>query len=92
MLGDARPGVERDGRPDVLDVALRCFDDTARHLIFGPEFLDASTRGLRNRIVRDWERRDDPPTYKVVPDSECPASAPLRQNERLEERRISGSS
>jgi enoyl-[acyl-carrier protein] reductase II len=46
--------------------------DTARHLIFGPEFPDASTRGLRNRIVRDWERRDDPPPYKVVPDSELP--------------------
>ena len=27
--------------------------DTARHLIFGPEFPDASTRGLRNRIVRE---------------------------------------
>jgi NAD(P)H-dependent flavin oxidoreductase YrpB (nitropropane dioxygenase family) len=46
--------------------------DTARHLIFGPEFPDASTRGLRNRVVREWERRDDPPPYKVVPDSELP--------------------
>jgi enoyl-[acyl-carrier protein] reductase II len=25
--------------------------DTARHLIFGPEFPDASTRGLRNRVL-----------------------------------------
>src|SRR5215470_2955440 len=33
-------------------------EDTARHLIFGPEFPDASTRGLRNRIVREWERHD----------------------------------
>ena len=47
-------------------------EDTARHLIFGPEFPDASTRGLRNRIVQEWERRDDPPPYKVVPDSELP--------------------
>jgi len=46
--------------------------DTARHLIFGPEFPDASTRGLRNRIVREWERHDDPPPYKIVPDSELP--------------------
>ena len=30
-------------------------EDTARHLIFGPEFPDASTRGLRNRVVREWE-------------------------------------
>src|SRR5215813_3564848 len=45
-------------------------EDTARHLIFGPEFPDASTRGLRNRIVREWEQRDDPPPYRVVPDSE----------------------
>ena len=41
--------------------------DTARHLIFGPEFPDAPTRGLRNRIVREWERRDGPPPYRVVP-------------------------
>jgi hypothetical protein len=27
---------------------------------------------LRNRIVREWEGRDDPPPYKVVPDSELP--------------------
>jgi len=46
-------------------------EDTARHLIFGPEFPDASTRGLRNRIVREWERRDNPPPYRVVPDSEA---------------------
>jgi len=46
--------------------------DTARHLIFGPEFPDASTRGLRNRIVREWEGRDQPPPYKVVSESETP--------------------
>jgi NAD(P)H-dependent flavin oxidoreductase YrpB (nitropropane dioxygenase family) len=38
-------------------------EDTARHLIFGPEFPDASTRGLRNRIVREWQGRDQPPPY-----------------------------
>ena len=53
-------------------------EDTARHLIFGPEFPDASTRGLRNRIVREWERRDDPPPYKVVPDSELPVIGQAR--------------
>ncbi|MBR0697042.1 nitronate monooxygenase family protein [Bradyrhizobium lablabi] len=47
-------------------------EDTARHLIFGPEFPDASTRGLRNRIVREWERRDNPPPYRVVSESELP--------------------
>ena len=46
--------------------------DTVRHLIFGPEFPDASTRGLRNRIVREWEGRDDPPPYKAVSDSDLP--------------------
>jgi enoyl-[acyl-carrier protein] reductase II len=45
-------------------------EDTARHLIFGPEFPDALTRGLRNRIVREWEGQDNPPPYRVVPDSE----------------------
>jgi enoyl-[acyl-carrier protein] reductase II len=47
-------------------------EDTARHLIFGPEFPDASTRGLRNRIVREWEWRDDPPPYSSVLDSKLP--------------------
>ena len=47
-------------------------EDTARHLIFGPEFPDASTRGLRNRIVREWERRDNPPPYKAASDTELP--------------------
>jgi NAD(P)H-dependent flavin oxidoreductase YrpB (nitropropane dioxygenase family) len=47
-------------------------EDTARHLIFGPEFPDASTRGLRNHIVREWEGRDHPPPYQVVSDSELP--------------------
>lgn len=46
--------------------------DTARHLIFGPEFPDASTRGLRNRIVREWELRDEPPPYKVIPEPDLP--------------------
>jgi enoyl-[acyl-carrier protein] reductase II len=39
--------------------------DTARHFIFGPEFPDASTRGLRNRLVREWAGRDVPPPYKA---------------------------
>ena len=46
--------------------------DTARHLIFGPEFPNASTRGLRNRIVQEWEGRDHPVPYEVIPDSELP--------------------
>src|SRR5215468_3807210 len=53
-------------------------EDTARHLIFGPEFPDASTRGLRNRIVGEWERRDDPPPYKVVSESELPVIGQAR--------------
>src|SRR5262249_22621015 len=60
--------VEADAHPEykqrVVDAGV---EDTARHLIFGPEFPDASTRGLRNRIVREWEGQDDPPPYKVVP-------------------------
>jgi enoyl-[acyl-carrier protein] reductase II len=52
--------------------------DTARHLIFGPEFPHASTRGLRNRIVREWERRDAPPPYEVVSESELPVIGQAR--------------
>ena len=44
-------------------------EDTARHLIFGPEFPNASTHGLRNRVVREWEGRDNPPPYNSIPDS-----------------------
>jgi NAD(P)H-dependent flavin oxidoreductase YrpB (nitropropane dioxygenase family) len=47
-------------------------DETARHFIFGPEFPDASTRGLRNRLVREWEGRDDPPPYKVAAADDLP--------------------
>jgi enoyl-[acyl-carrier protein] reductase II len=35
-------------------VVAASVENTARHLIFGPKFPDASTRGLRNRIVREW--------------------------------------
>jgi enoyl-[acyl-carrier protein] reductase II len=41
--------------------------DTSRHNIFGPDFPDATVRGLRNAIVREWEKRDEPPPYKAHP-------------------------
>jgi len=41
--------------------------DTARHNIFGPDFPDATVRGLRNAIVQEWEKRDDPAPYKANP-------------------------
>jgi enoyl-[acyl-carrier protein] reductase II len=64
---------EANAHPEYKDrIVAAGVEDTARHLIFGPEFPDASTRGLRNRIVREWERRDNPPPYKSVPDSELP--------------------
>jgi NAD(P)H-dependent flavin oxidoreductase YrpB (nitropropane dioxygenase family) len=64
---------EANAHPEYKDRVVGAgVEDTARHLIFGPEFPDASTRGLRNRIVREWERRDDPPPYKVALASELP--------------------
>jgi enoyl-[acyl-carrier protein] reductase II len=70
---------EANAHPQYKDwVVAAGVGDTARHLIFGPEFPDASTRGLRNRIVREWERRDDPPPYKVAPDSELPVIGQAR--------------
>jgi NAD(P)H-dependent flavin oxidoreductase YrpB (nitropropane dioxygenase family) len=39
-------------------------DDTVRHNVFGPEFPDATVRGLRNRVVKEWEGRDYPAPYK----------------------------
>jgi len=70
---------EANAHPEYKDRIIAAgVEDTARHLIFGPEFPDASTRGLRNRIVRDWERRDDPPPYKRGPDSELPVIGQAR--------------
>jgi len=64
---------EANAHPEYKDrVVAAGVEDTARHLIFGPEFPDSPTRGLRNRIVREWEQRDDPPPYKVASESELP--------------------
>ncbi|MGH7075568.1 MAG: NAD(P)H-dependent flavin oxidoreductase [Stellaceae bacterium] len=41
--------------------------DTARHNIFGHDFPDATVRGLKNRLVREWLGRDEPPPYKSEP-------------------------
>jgi enoyl-[acyl-carrier protein] reductase II len=44
--------------------------DTVRNNVFGPEFPDATVRGLRNRIVGEWEGRDYPAPYKdMAPES-----------------------
>jgi enoyl-[acyl-carrier protein] reductase II len=34
--------------------------------------------GLRNRIMREWERRDAPPPYEVVSESELPVIGQAR--------------
>ena len=70
---------EANAHPQYKDRVIAAgVGDTARHLIFGPEFPNASTRGLRNRIVREWERRDDPPPYKAVSESELPVIGQAR--------------
>jgi NAD(P)H-dependent flavin oxidoreductase YrpB (nitropropane dioxygenase family) len=70
---------EANAHPEYKDrVVAAGVEDTARHLIFGSEFPDASTRGLRNRIVREWESRDDPSPYKVVSESELPVIGQAR--------------
>ena len=70
---------EANAHPEYKDrVVAAGVEDTVRHLIFGPEFPDAATRGLRNRIVREWERRDDPPPYKVIAEAELPVIGQAR--------------
>jgi enoyl-[acyl-carrier protein] reductase II len=70
---------EANAHPDYKGRVIAAgVEDTARHCIFGPEFPDASTRGLRNRIVREWERRDDPPPYRVGPEAELPVIGQAR--------------
>lgn len=58
---------EADAHPEykrrVLEASVA---DTARHNVFGPEFPDATVRGLRNRIVREWEGRDHPAPYQAA--------------------------
>jgi NAD(P)H-dependent flavin oxidoreductase YrpB (nitropropane dioxygenase family) len=46
--------------------------DTAHHNIFGVEFPDATVRGLRNDIVREWEGRDRPAPYAGLDPGELP--------------------
>ncbi len=46
--------------------------DTTRHFIFRPDFPNASVRGLRNDIVREWDRDDDPPPYQRMNRDELP--------------------
>jgi NAD(P)H-dependent flavin oxidoreductase YrpB (nitropropane dioxygenase family) len=48
-------------------IVVAAIGDTARHNIFGPDFADATVRGLRNAIVREWEKRDEPAPYKANP-------------------------
>jgi enoyl-[acyl-carrier protein] reductase II len=38
--------------------------DTVRHNIFGFDFPDATVRGIRNKIVAEWEGKDNPAPYK----------------------------
>jgi NAD(P)H-dependent flavin oxidoreductase YrpB (nitropropane dioxygenase family) len=40
--------------------------DTVRNNVFGPEFPDATVRGLRNAIVAEFEGRDHPAPYAAL--------------------------
>jgi enoyl-[acyl-carrier protein] reductase II len=58
---------EADAHPEYKQRVLAAeVDQTARHNIFGPEFPDATVRSLRNRLVREWEHRDQPAPYKAA--------------------------
>jgi enoyl-[acyl-carrier protein] reductase II len=58
---------EADAHPDYKRRVLAAeVDGTVRTNIFGPEFPDATTRSLRNRLVREWEGRDEPAPYKMA--------------------------
>ncbi len=64
---------EADAHPDYKQRVLAAeVDGTVRNNIFGPEFPDATTRGLRNRLVREWEGRDEPAPYKVASPEQMP--------------------
>ena len=64
---------EADAHPEYKQrVLAAAVDETARHNIFGPEFPDATVRSLRNRLVREWEHRDQPAPYKSAPPEQMP--------------------
>jgi len=64
---------EADAHPEYKRRVLAAeVSGTVRNNIFGPEFPDATTRGLRNRLVREWEGRDEPAPYKVVSPEQMP--------------------
>ena len=64
---------EADAHPQYKQRVLAAeVDGTLRNNIFGPEFPDATTRGLRNRLVREWEGRDQPAPYKLASPEQMP--------------------
>jgi NAD(P)H-dependent flavin oxidoreductase YrpB (nitropropane dioxygenase family) len=64
---------EADVHPEYRQRVLAAeVDGTARHNIFGPEFPDATVRGLRNRVVREWLHRDQPAPYKLASPEQMP--------------------
>ena len=69
LLASHEANAHPDYKKRVLAAAV---DDTRRHNIFGPEFPDATTRGLRNRLVREWEGRDYPAPYTVASPEQMP--------------------
>jgi nitronate monooxygenase len=42
------------------------------HWVFGFDFPDAPVHGVRNAIVREWEKRDDPPPYRALDPDNSP--------------------
>ncbi len=69
LLASHEADAHREYKQRVLAAAV---DGTARHNIFGPEFPDATVRGLRNRIVREWQTRDEVAPYKVATPEQMP--------------------
>ena len=67
MLGSVEANAHEEYKRRVLAAEVH---DTARHLVFGPEFPDASVRGLKNRIVREWGDRVSP--FKTATPEETP--------------------
>jgi NAD(P)H-dependent flavin oxidoreductase YrpB (nitropropane dioxygenase family) len=64
---------EADAHPGYKQRVLAAeVDGTVRNNVFGPEFPDATTRGLRNRLVREWQGRDEPAPYKVATPEQMP--------------------
>jgi NAD(P)H-dependent flavin oxidoreductase YrpB (nitropropane dioxygenase family) len=86
MSSEADTSAEMQSR-----IAAAGVGDTARNNVFGPEFPEATVRGLRNAIVSEYEGRDQPAPYLALdPESQPVVGATSVFGQEMPLRRFAG--